>query len=68
MIEQVTISGSSLLSRADYDKETQVLNVTFNSGGTYEYKNVPEFIFEDFKKAASKGEYYNRVIKTKYSN
>lgn len=67
MIEQVTISGSSLLSQADYDKETQVLNVTFNSGGTYEYKNVPEFIFEDFKKAASKGEYYNRVIKSKYS-
>ena len=36
-----------------YDKEKKVLEIEFNSGGVYEYSNVPEDAFESLSETAA---------------
>jgi len=49
-----------------YDAKKQVLRIVYVSGNVYDYKNVPETIYQAMKNAASKGEYLNYHIKGKY--
>jgi hypothetical protein len=37
---------SDSVNLVGYDYSTQVLRVTFRSGGTYDYDDVPAFLFE----------------------
>jgi len=57
---------SSNLESIGYDQSTQTLEVEFDSGGIYEYFNVPQNIFEAFLTAPSKGEFLYREIKGAY--
>jgi hypothetical protein len=54
---------SSVVAAMKYSQETHKLRVTYVSGHVYDYKNIPEIIFEKMKAAASKGVFLNRVIK-----
>jgi hypothetical protein len=47
--------------------EDDILEVTFLSGSTYEYYDVPEEVFEEMLDASSKGQYLARNIKGVYS-
>ena len=54
---------SSNIKSIGYNKEKKVLEIEFNSGGVYEYSNVPEDAFESLNKAQSKGKYFIKYIK-----
>ena len=57
---------SSNISRFAYSLESLVLTVEFKNGGTYNYFDVPEIIFEQMKSASSKGQFLAQQIKGGY--
>ncbi len=57
---------SSNLKSVGYDRETNVLEIEFHSGGVYQYLNVPESVFKALLNAASKGTYFHANIKERY--
>lgn len=57
---------STVVASFHYTKETQTLKIIFVSGLIYEYKHVPENIYEEMKAYREKGIYFNRHIKGKY--
>ena len=54
---------SSNLARYKYDASTHVLTVEFKNGGTYNYYDVPERIYELMNAASSKGQFLAQNIK-----
>lgn len=54
---------STAIERFDYEESRQVLRVVFRSGAVYEYHDVPEAVYLNFKRAKSKGRFLNRVVK-----
>jgi hypothetical protein len=61
----VAIKSASLKS-ASYDSLTENLTVTFNSGATYKYAQVPMLVFTKFRLAKSQGQYFNKSISTSF--
>lgn len=57
---------SSVIAAATYNSSTSTLRIRFVSGSVYDYKKVPETIFNTFKEAASRGTFLNHHIKGKY--
>ena len=57
---------SSTIARFRYDEKARVLTVEFKNGGTYNYYDVPRGVFEQMKRAPSKGEFLARNIKGAY--
>jgi hypothetical protein len=57
---------STVISTINYVAATSTLRVTFVSGMIYDYKNVPEEIYEALKTSGAKGIYLNQHIKGKY--
>ena len=58
---------SSVIANMSYDAGSCTLRIKFVSGMIYDYKNVPERIYNDMKISASKGTYLNRHIKGRYA-
>lgn len=58
---------STVISSFHYNPETKLLTIVFVTGMVYGYKNVPLDVYEEFKSAFSKGTFFNRFIKPKYS-
>ena len=66
MPEMIFVDSSNV-EAIGYDSATRELHVRFStSGETYVYYEVEEWVFEDFKRADSKGTFLNTVIKIKY--
>ena len=57
---------SSVIQSFVYDKEEQRLVVRFVSGKVYTYDDVPAVIVDGFRAAASKGTYFNDVIRDRF--
>lgn len=57
---------SSVISHFNYDQDAATLYITFVSGISYKYKNVPQYVYLMLKAAGSKGRYFNHHIKNKY--
>ncbi|MDQ6756687.1 MAG: KTSC domain-containing protein [Bacteroidota bacterium] len=57
---------STVISKTIYYPETATLKVIFVSGMIYDYKDVPEEIYNAMKTSGAKGIYLNRYIKGKY--
>ena len=58
---------STAISRIVYEPETQTLNVWFReSGELYRYYDVPPRVHDAFRKAGSKGHFFNAHIKDRY--
>lgn len=55
---------SSDLARVGYESGT--LCIQFNSGGIYEYYNVPESVYNGLMSASSHGKYFHQFIKSNY--
>jgi hypothetical protein len=66
MARQSVQLQSSALRSADYDDETQQLDVTFNSGQTYTYERVPAHVFEQLSTASSPGTYFFQNVKGRF--
>ncbi|HYK46426.1 MAG TPA: KTSC domain-containing protein [Parafilimonas sp.] len=57
---------STVVAHYVYDRETSSLRITFTSGKVYNYKNVPEQIYQAMKESFAKGIFFNQHIKDKY--
>ena len=57
---------SSVVAAIRYDASKSILRVVYVSGAVYDYKKVPEKIYNEMKTASSKGEYLNKQIKPNY--
>jgi len=57
---------SSNIDYVGYEESSQTLEITFRSGGVYEYSNVPEPIFSALRAASSVGRYFAVHIKDHY--
>ena len=64
MIRQ-TVSSSNLHS-VGYDSSSAILEISFHSGGVYQYYNVPESVYFSLLNASSKGKYFHQYIKNRY--
>ena len=57
---------STVVSTMSYDSATSTLTITFVSGMVYNYKNVPEEVYNALKTSGAKGIFLNQHIKGKY--
>jgi hypothetical protein len=57
---------SSVVSAISYNTDTSTLRIIFVSGRVYDYKDVPEKVFNAMKTSFSKGIYFNQHIKDNY--
>lgn len=58
---------SSNISSIGYDAESDTLYVTFHSGRTYKYENVPPGEFQMLERAGSVGSYFANNIRDQYT-
>jgi len=58
---------SSVVAAFKYNATRHILRITYVSGKIYDYKNVPESIYNEMKEAPSKGTFLNNVIKRNYA-
>jgi len=54
---------SSVIKSYFYKPELQILTIVYVSGAIYNYLDVPQEVFDDFRAAFSKGTYLNKKIK-----
>ena len=57
---------SSNIARYRYDEKAHVLTVEFKNGGTYNYYDVPQMVYEQMNAASSKGQILAQNIKGAY--
>lgn len=65
--ETMRFPGSSNLSEATYDPDVENLTVTFVSGETYTYFNIPASVYRGLQNAGSAGQYFARQIRGRYN-
>ncbi|HEY4286679.1 MAG TPA: KTSC domain-containing protein [Puia sp.] len=58
---------SSVVKAINYDAPSHTLRIVYVSGSIYDYKEVPEKVYEKMRTASSKGEFLNTKIKGLYS-
>jgi hypothetical protein len=58
---------STVMTSIRYDNEARALDITFTSGETYRYSNVPRDIYTALLDAESKGEFFNDRVKDVFS-
>lgn len=63
--ESFNTSKSSFIEEAYYDSNNQYLILNLN-WTNYHWCNVPDYVWNDFKKANSLWKYYNKYIKWEY--
>ena len=54
-----------MVNKASYDRKQQTLFITVNNE-SFNYYNVPKFVFNELAKAQSKEDYFNTNIKNNY--
>jgi hypothetical protein len=54
---------SSNIARFGYDSASSMLCIEFQRGGSYQYFDVPEAVFDAMKAADSKGQYFAQNVK-----
>lgn len=58
---------STVIKSYRYLPEMELLIITFTSGISYKYLMVTEEEYQEFKKAFSKGTYFNKYIKPNHA-
>lgn len=67
MAETFVFRGSSNLSSASYDPDTQELTIEFTNGDEYSYSGVPPETYRSLTLASSAGQFFHRAIKNSYA-
>lgn len=57
---------SSNVASIGYDPASKTLEVAFNNGSVYQYYNVPQGVFDQFKAAPSKKQFLAYHIKDSF--
>ncbi len=57
---------SSNISSADYNDETGEMSVSFRSGKTYTYRNVPKETYRALISSPSPGSFFHRNIRNSF--
>ncbi|TXF79033.1 KTSC domain-containing protein [Chryseobacterium sp.] len=57
---------SSVIKKYFYRPEQEILTIIYVSGSVYDYFDVPQAVFDDFRAAYSKGVFLNKNIKPFY--
>lgn len=65
LTEFITVQ-SSVVTNAWYKPSIGSLVIDYKNGSSYEYINVPYFVFEGLRSADSKGNFINTQIKAKF--
>ena len=58
---------STSVARIGYDREAMEIYVEFHTGALYGYRRAPDFVFDAFAGADSKGAFLNRTIKPRFT-
>jgi hypothetical protein len=61
------VNSSSILS-VGYDRAAHTLELEFQSGAVYQYRQVPEAAYRLLLNAPSIGEFVNKVIKPRFES
>lgn len=61
-MEMIQVSSSNLYA-VGYDYDSATLRIQFLNGGIYDYQGVSSDVYEGLLSAASKGKYFDQVIK-----
>jgi len=56
------VTSSNIMS-AGYDSGSETLEIEFKDGSVYQYYNVSEHLYEQFKAAPSKGQFFHVYIR-----
>ena len=64
-MERYSVASSNIAS-IGYDEGMRTLEVEFLNRSIYQYYNVPRNIFDQLKRAGSKGRFLNTYIKNAY--
>lgn len=62
MMRREQVSSSSITS-VGYDEPSETLEVEFQNGSIYQYYNVPQSIYAEFRAASSAGQFLAYQIK-----
>ena len=65
-MEMIPVSSSNIAA-IGYDSERAELRIEFTTGSLYEYYEVPQYVFDEFLAAESKGGYANEKIYKEYN-
>jgi hypothetical protein len=57
---------STVIRRMQYDSATHVLEVEFTTGAVYEYFDVPQTVYQDFRAAPSRGRFFSYHFRDKF--
>jgi hypothetical protein len=63
----VDLFESEAIAKFAYDLTAASLVIFFKSGGVYEYQAVPRDVFEGFRAAPSKGQYFHASIREQFA-
>lgn len=59
--------NSTAISTAQYEYDNYRLKLTFTNGRSYNYKSVPNHVFEGLRISSSKGKFINKYVLPVYS-
>jgi hypothetical protein len=59
---------SSAISSVGYDPGSSVMEIEFQSGSVYQYRDVPAALYESFLAASSKGRFVSRNIRSRFTS
>jgi len=62
-----TVVASTTLATVAYDADRELLQIEFRDRTIYRYFRVPADVHEELLRAASKGSYFNRVIRGQFA-
>jgi lysyl-tRNA synthetase, class II len=65
-MNETRVESTTLLALA-YDDAREILQLEFRSRAIYHYYGVPAAVHEALRDAPSKGSYFNRVIRGRFS-
>ncbi len=57
---------SSVIRKYYYFPENEILRIIYQSGAVYDYMEVPQNIFDQFRSFTSKGWFLNKNIKPRF--
>ena len=57
---------STCLSSVGYDSKSQLLELEFESGGIYQYSDVPAHVHDELMDAESKGRFFLSAIRGEF--
>lgn len=64
-MEMISVDSSNI-ERIGHDEDSDILQVEFKNGGTYQYFDVKNHVYESMLNADSKGKFLHANIKGRY--